>query len=214
MLYLFIYMDTEGRCQAEVLDNQSLHFCILYRRKYSSLPWYQVHLEKNIPFTIYLFLRCVGTPLTENNNQENSTKINFKRKNKIFKLVTCSLPFFCHITRSLSEDFPFLFQGRGPSKVFPMSCSVLPQLLGHGNNLPWSAVGSPCKAQQGPAWSPTLAQARLSKEDSNHHRKHSYHSATESPLSSCSTSWASISELLRFLKECGTRGIGSGSSWV
>lgn len=94
-------------------------------------------------------------------------------------LSLCHIPFLSPDTSLQVLSGHFL-----SSSSFSQCLSLgLPQFLGHGNNLPWSAVGSPCKAQQGPAWSPTLAQARLSKEDSNHHRKHSYHSAHDSPLS-------------------------------
>lgn len=149
-------MDTEGRCQAEVLDNQSLHLLYIYLRKLisaliSSAP-------EEYPFHHLFVSEMCGNSTHRKQQPRKQYKKKFKRENKIFKLMTYSLPFFCHITRSLSEDFPFLFH-----KVFPMSCSVLPQFLGHGNNFPWSAVDSPCKAQQGPAWSPTLAQARLSR---------------------------------------------------
>lgn len=175
-------------------------FCIFYLRKYSSLPWYKVQLEKNILFNPPF----VFWDVWEQHLQKLTTKKATQKKGKQKSWSLWYVPFLSSVTslEVVSGDF-----FSSSTRFFQCLALGLPQFLEYGNNLPWSAVGSPCKAQQGPAWSPTQAQARLLTEDSNHHRN----GAHESPLSSFSTSWASIAWLFLFLKEHGpwTREIGS-----
>lgn len=141
-------------------------FCISYLRKYSSLPWYQAQQEKNIFSNLPLVSEMCGNSTHKRQQPKKHHKKKFlKGKQKSWSLW--HVPFLSSVTSLvLSGD---LFSS---STRFSHCLALgLPQFLGYGCNLSWSAVGSSCKAQQGPAWSPTLAQARLSMEDSNHHRK-------------------------------------------
>lgn len=184
-----------------------------------SFTWKSTHLcfdikgsWRRISFSpIHLFLRCVGTALIEDNHQENSTKVYEKKESKIFKLMTCSLPFSYRITRSPKRWFSSLFH-----KVFSKPCCGTATLLRAWKQLSLFCCELPlCKALQGSAWPPAPAQPRLLNQVSNQQGTLSYHNAHESQLFSLSTSWAAIAQLSLFLKKPGPwmGWVESGGSW-